>query len=74
MPEAPVHKYDSAMLLENKVRLARKLPVQTKSQARFMQKAANHQFRLRVLATYAGHHPAAGFLVDDIGHDSSGEQ
>lgn len=68
MPEATMDENDCIVPREHKVWFSGKVPMQTEAQACLMQKTANSKLWSRVLAANAGHHPASGCLVDDIGH------
>jgi len=69
MPEASVYFDNCLVPGQHKIRATRKaLNVESKSQARTVQIAADETFRNGVLAADSRHHPASGGAVDDISH------
>ncbi len=67
VPEAAVYEHYRAVSRQHDVRVARQLSlVEPIAEAERMQPSADSKLRLRILATDAGHHPAARGLVHDI--------
>ena len=67
MPEATVHEDDQFVLWQYDVRLARQvLAVQPEPIAEPVQRRADEQFRLGVLAADAGHVPASTGFGDSV--------
>ena len=64
-----MHEDDGLELREDEVRLSRhSFPGQSIAEAAIVQRSAQRQFGLRILAPDPGHHPGTGLLVDDIRH------
>jgi len=69
MPEAPMHKHDSAEARKYQIRAAGQvLPVKTEAQAARMQATPQQQFRLRVTAADAAHIEPALFRCQNVHH------
>lgn len=69
MPEAAVNENHSTVFRQHDIRFSRQaFDVQTVAETLGEQGLADDQFRFCVLAPDAGHHPAADFLRNDIGH------
>ena len=67
VPKAAMNKNHCAKFWKNNIWLAGQvLSMKAKPKATAMQDAADKHFRLRILPTNAGHHPASGGFVDDI--------
>lgn len=67
MPEAPVHKYDSAVSGEHHVRPTGQVAaVQAVSEAQRMKAAPQYELRLRVTAADRGHVAAARGAVVNV--------
>lgn len=71
VPETSVNENRDFVLGKQDIRLPWQLGVQPKTQSRSMQEAAHDQLGFRVLATDAGHHPAARGGINNIGHQAS---
>lgn len=71
MPEAAVDKNANTVAWQNDVGAPRQItPVETKTVAHGMEKAAHNEFRLCIFATNAGHQTAALLSGKVVGHDS----
>ena len=69
VPETAMHKNNRFPFRQDEVGFARQaLVVQPEPEALCVEKAADLQFGLGVLAPDAGHHPASGRRIDDVGH------
>lgn len=69
MPETAMNEDYCMVFRQHDIRMSRQLPVmQPVPETVTVQILPDDHLRLRILAPYPGHHPAAGFLVDDIGH------
>jgi hypothetical protein len=69
VPETTMHEDYGAARRKNKVRTPWQAPgVQAESITGAMQALSNKHFRSSVFSTNAGHHPAAGFPVDNVSH------
>lgn len=69
MPETAVGKEHGVAARKDEVWLTRECrDMHPIPEAEGMQSTAQDQFRLRVLATYAGHHPATDLRRDDVSH------
>ena len=71
VPEASVYEAHGPEATESKVRSSGEFPVMKPvPESARMQRSAEDQFWLRVLAADARHHPRAGHLVYDVGHET----
>ena len=69
MPEASVHLYHRSVFRKHNVRAAWQIrTMQAESKASAVKESTNSDFRPRVLAANAGHHPTPRQLVDDVRH------
>ncbi len=69
MPEASMHKYYCMVAGQYDIRLARQIVnIKAKPETMTVQQAANHDFRLGIAPTYAGHHPATCDAVYNVNH------
>jgi hypothetical protein len=72
MPKASVDEYHRAILCEDHIGLSGKLPVmQPEPEAGTVQHFPDGYFRLGIFPPYAGHHPAAGRLINYVGQSAS---
>jgi hypothetical protein len=72
MPEAAMDKDTDAVSRQNDVGAPRQItPVETKTVAHGMEKAAHNEFRLCILATNAGHQTAALLSGKVVGHQGA---
>ena len=72
MPEAAMHEDGHLATGQYDVRRAGQVAaVQPEAVAGCEQRAPREHFGLRVLAMYAGHHPASHGRVDNVGHSKS---
>lgn len=69
VPEAAMYKYDGSIFWKGKVWLAGQCAVvQAIAKSLLMQVSAYRHLWPCILAPNAGHHSAAGFAIDDVGH------
>lgn len=69
MPEATVYEHNNFARWEHKIRAPRQArTTQSVSKALRVQSLADKQFRLGVLAAYAGHHPASRGFAYNVCH------
>lgn len=67
VPETSVHEHYRTVSRQDDIRVSRQLSLMERvAEAERMQTAADSKLRLRILATDAGHHPAARGLVHDV--------
>lgn len=71
VPEAPMHEDHRPILRQAHIRITRKvLAMNPVAKTARVKRLANGQFGLGVLASNAGHHPAAGYRVDNVSQPS----
>ena len=71
VPKSAVHENAGAVLRKDDVRRARQIgPVEAEAIAQGVEQAADHKFRLGILAANAGHQAAALLDGKGVGHDS----
>lgn len=69
MPKTPVHKNNGMVLPNNKIGLSRQsLVMQAVTDILRKERLSYLKFWCGILPLDAGHHPAARFPVDDVGH------
>jgi hypothetical protein len=69
MPETTVYEDCCVVTLQDEVGSPRQTTnMKAKTKPQSMQSAPDKEFGLRILATDTGHHPAADFRSNDIGH------
>lgn len=71
MPKTAMHKNHCPVTRQNDIRLSWQFAdMQPEAEPVPVQETSHQLFRLRVAAAYAGHHPAAGCRIDNIGHQA----
>lgn len=69
VPEAPMDEYHSIVFRKYEIRGSWQFAVmQPEAEAHAMQAPTYYHFRLGILASYAGHHPAADFRGNNVSH------
>ena len=64
-------EYDSTMLRKRQIGLAWELGMKRETQSLAMKKTPDQLFRLRILSTNPGHHPAPRCTVHYVRHQAS---
>ena len=71
VPKTAMHKNHCPVTRQNDIRLSWQFAdMQPEAEPVPVQETAHQFFGLRVAAAYAGHHPAAGCRIDNIGHQA----
>lgn len=74
MPETAVDEDHGLVFREYHIWLSGKIPgIDPEPETATVQKAANQYLRSGIFAANAGHHAAACFRINDIGHESGEE-
>lgn len=69
MPETAMNEYHGLVLGENQIRFPGEIfDMQAVAETGSMESFAENKLGLGIFAPDAGHHPAPGGFVDDIGH------
>lgn len=71
VPKAAMNENHCPVTRQDDIRLAGQFAdMQAKTESLAVQETAHQFFGLRVVAAYAGHHPAAGCRIDNVGHQA----